>query len=204
MAVYALEAEFRAHGIQTDDFGTASVDALLDAASRIVDRLAGVPANFFAPSDDTINARTFYGDGTAYLRLDPYKNAETPTLAIETDYDLPENIIFTGVEGRQFAVANDQTKRLDLSEYNSSAGRFEGWPLRAAVTVTTKWGFTSLLPDVKAATIELALHTWRKADPARFGVEGDVLTLLNSTIPPTTKLITSELYAEYARTAFAT
>src|SRR5687768_216076 len=74
MADYIESAEVSTYGHEF----AALVDnsALLSAASRLFDKLTEVDDDFYrkAPDEEPIvyTTRDFYGDGTAYLKVDPF------------------------------------------------------------------------------------------------------------------------------------
>lgn len=198
MSVYATKAEIQKQAIEPDSLASVSWETLTGAASRIVDRLSDVPFNFFGKASGSPTSRTFYGDGTALLLLDPYAAATDPVVTMESGYNEP-TWIQEGDEGRQYLVVNEELKQQSFAEFGSWVNRSTGWPDRVSVSVSADWGFTSIPDDVKQATIEIALHTFRKADLAKLTVDGIDPTIANREVPPTVKLITDELRARYSR-----
>lgn len=200
MAQYATKIEAAAFSAELAALDDDQQDPLLVACSRMIDRLCEVPADFFQVAGAAA-ARTFYGDGTAFLRVDAYDPGTAPTVVMETGYDEP-TWIEQGEPGAQFLVVNSQVKEQDVSQYGGADSRYVGWHNRVSVAVTAKWGYPSAVPDeVRQATLDLAIHTWRKADPARLALEGGTPAILNREIPPVVQMITDELRGRLSRKA---
>jgi hypothetical protein len=148
------------------EFGalTGSGPALLvTSASRLFDNLCEVSEDFFAVAGGSFIARDFYGDGTAYLRLDPYtalNSVDPVVMDPDFDVDVPD---YTAIGGS--LVVLEKTKQASDTAA-SFTNRYTGWPLNVKVTVSAKWGFTAIPSDVQLAVIALAIVQWRTADPA--------------------------------------
>jgi len=109
-------------------------------------------------ADIVPTARVFYGDGTNFLRLDPYvPGTLSGTIVMPDGYTAPE---FT-VMGQYLALSADG---LLVSErpWLSLGGWLRGVP----VTATAIWGYESTPADVKQAVIELVIELARSSDPA--------------------------------------
>lgn len=132
-----------------------AVDTLLTAASRLFDNLTGVNEDFYqqAPDPASYTTRTFYGNGTGYLPVDPY-TALNPINPVVVDaansYDVPP---YTERDGM-------------LVLYGSYVSRFTGWNDGVSVAISANWGFAEIPADVQLATVHIAIHLWRTADPA--------------------------------------
>lgn len=198
MSLYATKAEIQDQAVVPDSLRSRSWDGLIAGASRMMDQMCGVSADFFAKAGSSATSRTFYGDGTAFLRLDPYAAATTPVLTMETGYDEP-TWIEQGDEGCQFLIVNEELKRQDLTEYDSWANRFTGWPDRVSVAVSAKWGFTEIPDEVKQATIELAIAMFRRNDPAKLRLNNIDTGYVRESLPATTKAVCARLKAKYSR-----
>lgn len=183
MADYVSEEDISAFGHEFDSLvGTSAISLLITAASRLFDNLCEVKEDYFAIAGDTATARTFYGDGTAYLKVDPFVPTPTPVITIPGDeYEIATT---------DWAIKDDQILWLDRLAGNrywpyDGVNRYTGWHESVPVSVTAKWGFTAVPADVQMAVIHLAWHLRRTADPAFAqisGVEGKAATLELPTI----------------------
>jgi hypothetical protein len=130
-------------------------DLLVTAASRMFDNLTGVGVNYYqaAPNPAAYSTRTFYGNGTGYLPLDPY-TALNPVNPVVVDaayaYDIPTYVQQDGM----------------LVLYGSYLERRSGWVDGVSIAVSANWGFASIPSDVSIACAHIALHLYRTADPA--------------------------------------
>lgn len=138
-------------------------------------------------ADVVATARTFYGDGTNLLKVDPYvPGTLNTTLGMPTGYTAP-----TFTERNGFLWLSSSTGVLQIPRSYSIgwdgypyAGGGYGWPLGVPIAVTAKWGFEATPADVKMAIIEWAINIWRETDPAGLklvGLEGQVL---REAVPP--------------------
>lgn len=186
MGLYATQEEITAFAQEASPDPEVWTQ-LAGAASRFFDKLCEVPTDFFAAAGGTFTARTFYGDGTAYLRLDPYTalNTVTPVVIVDADnvsQEVPEYYERNGflvIKGYGDGIPTRDVSGnvpvfigtgnpIDLTFWNNPfmANGFRGWPSDLKVTVSAKWGFTEIPADVKQAVIQLAIHLWRMSDPA--------------------------------------
>lgn len=164
--MYVTVAEFRGSGSMSPT-AQATTTALPDAeatkiivrASRFFDLLCGVSPGYFEAADTNVSTRTFYGDGSHYLKLDRYvPGSLNTTISLPGDYTAPEFIERDGY--------------LVISSSGVLTSRFApfpcvgGWYCGVPVTVSAKWGFEATPEDVKLAVIELAINLWRELDPA--------------------------------------
>lgn len=155
----------------------AELEALIEQASRMFDLECGLPERYFNPVEIPVaTARTFYGDGTNYLRLPPYVAG-----SLDTSITLPEGYTsptFTEVNG--FLAINSGGVLPPFSRFNN----WYGWQAGVAVTVSAIWGYRETPADVKMAVIELVINLWRETDPATvklINLEGQPL---REKIPP--------------------
>jgi hypothetical protein len=145
---------------------TTVTDLLLTSASRLFDNLTEVPEDFYkaAPNPVAYSSRVFYGDGTAYLRLDPFTALNTVTpVVVDAAFTYALPVYVTDTKRFQLIDAA-HTKR--LSDDFLPVDRYTGWQRSVAVTVSANWGFAAIPADLKIAVIHLAIHQWRTADPA--------------------------------------
>src|SRR5262249_12108993 len=183
---YATLAELKAYGYQSTSADDALLTTILTRASRFFDRAVGVKAGYFIAYNgtDPATARKFWGDGTDYLKTDPYISTLAITVAMPTGYTIPPYI-----ESRTMAHQTDDGQGFFLIRtYSNNESRYGfvkdsnideyagalfaaninyiGWPIGVKVTVTAKWGFDALLEDVKEAVLETAIAIWRGRDQA--------------------------------------
>lgn len=150
---------------------------LIERASRTFDREVGVPDGYFNPPlYPHATARTFYGDGTNILKLDPYvAGSLEETITVPENYTAPDYIAQNG-----YLIRSSDTG------IPNSIGRYDnyGWMARIPVTVTAQWGYEYTPADVKSAVIELAINLWREVDPATAKLSGMDGSIRRETIPP--------------------
>lgn len=159
MSQYVQSSVLEQFGQEVDSLPQVGQDIVLQAASRIFDKLCGVPDNFFAKAGASATDQTFYGDGTAFLKLPPFIG--TPTVAIPGSEYTPED--YTVVNGS--LVILGRTTRRNLNEYERN-DRFTGWYDAVPITVTARWGWTAIPDDVQFAVMQIAINMWRQGDPA--------------------------------------
>lgn len=164
--MYASIAEFRGAGVMSvtaqateNALPDAQVTTLLTRASRFFDLLCGVSPGYFEAAGASATSRTFYGNGTQFLRLDRYvAGSLNATLTFPDGYTSPEFIERDG-----YLVIKDSAGVLSPYPYR---GCGYGWYAGVPITVSAKWGYESTPEDVKLAVIELAINLWRELDPA--------------------------------------
>jgi hypothetical protein len=164
MSDYATIEQIQALADEPDS--TASPDAwelIAGSASRLFDKLVEVPDDFFAVAGDTATARTFYGDGTAYLQLAPFVATPTPVVDIPGGEYTVEADDFTVKDGKLIFL--NLTRRMSDTQY-PPYDRFTGWHDAVAVEVTAKWGFSEIPKDVTYAVCQIALWLWRQREEA--------------------------------------
>lgn len=154
---YCSTDEVRAIGTQLTENALPgpTLEALIERASRFFDLECGVEPGYFAPNASAASARVFYGDGTNYLKLDPFVPSPAPTLIVPDGYTAPEFIVRDGY--------------LILSSSGVSApGLYwtSRWWIGVPIIVTAKWGYSATPADVKMSVIELVINVYRETDPA--------------------------------------
>lgn len=164
--MYITKAEFRGAGTMpktaqatTVALPDAELDDLIEKASRYFDLLCGKKPEYFEAAGNTPSSRTFYGDGTHYLKLDQYvPGSLNTTLTLPTGYTAPD---FVERDGHLQITASNGVLLTSSSPLFS-----EGWWANVPITVSAKWGFEATPEDVKLAIIELVVNLWRETDPA--------------------------------------
>jgi hypothetical protein len=168
----------------TNALTPAELDALIEQASRMFDLECGVSPGYFNPAPIPIpTSRTFYGDGTNYLRLPPYIAG-----SLDTSITLPEGYTsptFTELNGQ--LVINSNGMLPPFSQFYNCLWR--GWYTGVAVTVSAIWGWRETPADVKAAVIEWVLNLHRETDPVSVKLKNLEGQPLRESIPPRVKLV---------------
>lgn len=161
------------------------LEALIEQASRYFDLVCGVAPEYFEAAEDTATERVFRGQGLNYLHLDPYIPG-TLTATYPDGYTIPD------FEERQGYLVVTSGGFAPPFTYSS------GWHSGIAITVSAKWGFQEVLPEVKNAVIELTLNLWRETDPATVKLVGLEGQPLREDLPPRVKNICRKLRSKYA------
>lgn len=180
--MYVTKAEFRGAGTMpmVQQATTAAIpddqlDDLIEMASRFFDLLCGVEPGYFEEAGLTATARTFYGNGSRFLKLDRYvPGSLNATLSYPTGYTALDY-----VERDGYLVITDSTGVLSSSLRWSS-----GWYSGVPITVTAKWGFAATPADVKLAVIELAANLWSELDPKHLKLVAPEHLPLREKAPP--------------------
>lgn len=194
--VYCTPAEVREAGTQitasgpvaaTDDYLTK----LIERASRFFDSVVGVAPGFFEPAGATTSARTFYGDGTNFLKLDAYVSG-----SLNTTISVPEGYTAPSFIERQGYLVLTTTEGGLLHQWPPFPSWWRigaGWWAGLPITVTAKWGYEATPADVKLAVIELTINLLRETDPAAIKLINTEGLAIREKLPPRVKAI-AELY----------
>lgn len=163
--------------------GDDLVAAIIERVSRMFDLEVGVPEGYFNRSiQAAASSRTIYGDGTNYLKLDPYvAGSLNTTVTMPDGYTVPSFI-----ERGGYLIAGTNGN-LPVRGFQNGLW-LEGVP----VTITAKWGFFETPADVKHAVIEWSINVWRETDPASLrliNLEGGVL---RESVPPRTREVINQ------------
>lgn len=146
-------------------------------------------------ADVTTSDRTFYGDGTNYLRLDPYvAGSLDPTIIFPTGYTAPG---FVERDGYLVQSSNGILPPFAPSIFS------QGWSRGVPVTVTALWGYDSTPADVKSAIIELVINLWRETDPASLKLTNLEGQPLREKLPPRVSEIVRLYRTKVAEVMFA-
>lgn len=173
----ATEVREVATQITTGVIDDTTLGKVIERASRFFDRECGVSEGYFEPAGSS-SARTFYGDGGSYLRLDPYvAGSLNTTLVLPSGYTAPE---FAEIGGFLVLKATNSTlltrEVIGRSDY--------GWQSGVPVTVTAQWGHAATPADVKMAVIEMVINLVRETDPATLNLLDLERQPLRERIPP--------------------
>lgn len=167
----------------TNALPVAELEALIEQASRMFDLECHVPEGYFNPSPIPIaQSRTFYGDGTNYLRLDPYIAG-----SLDTSITLPEGYTApTFTEQGGFLILNSEGVLPPSRRWGEYGWEYQrdGWWSGVPVTVSAIWGWRETPSDVKMAVIELVINLHRETDPQSLKLTGIEGQPLREKIPP--------------------
>lgn len=185
--MYCTPAEVREAGTQiTESAPVKATEAyltkLIERASRYFDLVCGVTPGFFESAGSTATARTFYGDGTNFLRLDSYINGSlNAAVSVPDGYEAP-----TFIERNGFLVlSSNGSLSHRIAPYPSfSVNGYGGWWSGVPITVTAKWGYEATPADVKMAVIELVINLLRETDPAAVKLVGTEGQVIREKMPP--------------------
>lgn len=159
-----------------------ALSVLIERASRIFDQLCGVEPEHFEPAGVNATPRTFYGDGTYFLKLDPYvPGSLNATITVPSQYTAPDFIERDGY----LQITGSDGILLSRSYYDAA----EGWWMNVPVTVSAKWGYVDTPQDVKHAVIELAANLWQETDPSNIKLRNLEGQPLREKYPPRVKMI---------------
>lgn len=194
--VYCTPAEVREAGTQitasapvaaTDDYLTK----LIERASRWFDLAVGVEPEFFEAAGANATARTFYGDGTNFLRLDAYvAGTLNPTISVPEGYTVPS---FIERDGYLVLTTSEGGLFHQWPPFPSWWRIGSGWWGGVPITVTARWGYAATPADVKLAVIELVVNLLRETDPAAIKLINTEGLAIREKYPPRVKAII-ELY----------
>jgi hypothetical protein len=165
----------------TDDV----VTKVIERASRIFDLVCDVEPEHFEAAGASATSRTFYGDGTNFLRLDPYvEGSLSATITLPSGYTSPS---FVEREGLLILVDSLGVRYPStLSWYGT------GWYENVPVTVSARWGFAATPADVKHAVIELVINLIKEVDPASIKMMNLDGIVLREKLPPRVEMIASK------------
>lgn len=177
MYVETEDVRSLAQGMSVDEFGESELEALIDRASRIFDLACGVPAGHFEAADDDASDRTFYGNGTNFLRLDPYVEG-----SLNTTLTYPDSS-YTALE---FVERDGYLVRCDENGVLVSRSGY-GWYENVPIVVSARWGYDATPDDVKSAIVEFVINIFRETDPAFLKLVSIDNQPLREVMPPRVK-----------------
>lgn len=131
------------------------IDALINAASVLVDRYTKRPAEYFKDrSADAASERRYRGEGKNYLRLGKWFGSDpaitSPIVSATSVYVHPEN---------GWIYYNDQPSN-DMPEYIPGELSRNFFCAGQLYVVTAKWGFEAVPDDIAMATALIAGKAW--------------------------------------------
>ena len=224
MSDYVTGSQIADFAQEFDALSQNGQDLIATSASRLFDNLCDVDPGFFAASSGEY-FKTFYGDGTAYLRLLPYTGViATGQIVILDNDDIEQEIpeyfeqngylvikgYGQGVPTRDVMNAGPSFFTSSWSPWNTqnpawntsaSATFFAGWPLNLEITVSAAWGFPTIPADVQQATIQLAIHLWRIGDPAFAAVSQSGHAFTQHAVPTAVQIMADNYRKRYKQYA---
>ena len=206
---YVTLADARAYTYQSQTTDDIILTQMIVRASRIFDAACSVPDEFFAQGNaaQTTSTRTFWGDGTDHLLIDPHLSSYDPVATMPTGFQvLPYTYVNPYKNARQYAgqdfflvrtYGESQSRVSALQERRdfffaefSNQIDYIGWPAGIAVTVSAKWGWDSTPQDVQEAVLEMVALMFRSRDQAfarAVAIDGNVI--VNSAMTPRAQAI---------------
>jgi hypothetical protein len=182
--------------IQSDE--ASIIEGYVYAVSAFIDSYLKVPPGYFKPSAEQPTQKTFYGDGTDYIRLPPYTGDATVTLPDyydpATDYEIRDGYIVR----LHLAESTTTFTLMDVDKWNRYFNRDPlygnyGWQVGEAIKVTARWGYAEVPADIELACRRLVERLWRTKDGQVSGVVGDIIrpdgTAIQQALPPFVKLV---------------
>lgn len=158
MGAYATQDAIRRAAFAVGRGDEIRFDDYVERASRMIDLLCGVPADWFAPAPEQASALIFVGEGTAYLPTDPFV-AGSVADAVYCDGE----------------VAPDWRERRDSNGQCWLIARAgDVWSFDADVEVVARWGFADTPADIVSATVEITVTLWNQRDAKLARVIADV------------------------------
>jgi hypothetical protein len=145
---------------------SALKQSLLDA-SRLFENELIAPEDFFAPAGEDYEERTFYGNGTQFLTLQPYVSIEYIRDEDGVDYDANEYILTTS------NIYYPNGYRLKWRFRSCSS---KGWNWFDKVTVSARWGFKCVPPDVTVAIKNMGCLMFLTNSMSRLGLNTDTIS----------------------------
>ena len=206
---YVTLAQARQYVYQSQTSDEPFLTDLIERASRIFDAACSLPDEYFLAGDPSqaVTSRTFWGDGTDHLVVDPYLSTYDPVATMPTGFQvLPYTYVNPYKNARQYAgqdffllrtYGESQSRVSALQErrdyfYAEFSNQIDyiGWPAGIAVTVAAKWGWDSTPQDVQEAVLEMVALLFRSRDQAfarAVAIDGNVV--VNSAMTPRAQAI---------------
>lgn len=206
---YVTMDQVRAYVYQSQDADEEFLTRIVTRASRIFDLAASLPDGYFSKGStaQTASIRYFWGDGTDYLKVDPYLSSPAPVVTMPTGFavlnhvevnpnknprqNTPGEFYLSRRYGDNYSTLAALNERRDyfFAEFSNQVD-YVGWPAGIRVGVTAKWGWDSTPAEVQEAVLETIASIWRGKDQgfAR-AVAVDGIAVINSPLPPRAQLI---------------
>lgn len=155
---YATEDDLRHCAFQVGQGDEDRLLLILSRASEIIDLACEVPRGYFARAGASSCARTFIGQGTRRLRIDPHVGPVKCAEYSDGQAYTPE-----------FDEHVDRARNCWLIARDCAA-----WRDGAVIEVQARWGWEQVPEEIVQATCELTIAIWRGRDSAYARVVADV------------------------------
>lgn len=179
MDVYANQDELLADYLPDVKTATekATVGRILAAVTRQIDSYCKRPAGYFAPADAQPAPRSFYGEGTNYLRLPAH---------VAGSIDLETGVAVTGHPIKNWV------ERGGWLYMTCGLGKLGGtWVRGTEYTVRARWGYEQTPEDIAEACRQLVVHYYERqrgtigqVTPGGFVIERDMPPSVKTMLAP--------------------
>ncbi len=206
---YVTLDQVRAYVYQSQDADEDLLIRITTRAARIFDAACSLPDGYFAQgsSGQTASIRYYWGNGTDYLKVDPYLPSPAPIVTMPTGFavlnwvevnpytpsqqNTPGEFFLSrryGADYSSFAALNERRDYF-FAEFSNQVD-YVGWPAGIRVGVTAKWGWDKTPEEVQEAVLETVANIWRSKDQgfAR-AVAIDGIAIINQPLPPRAQMI---------------
>ncbi len=206
---YVTMDQVRAYVYQSQDADEDLLIRITTRAARIFDAACSLPDGYFAQgsSGQTASIRYYWGNGTDYLKIDPYLPSPAPIVAMPSGFavlnwvevnpyknsqqNTPGEFFLSrryGDDYSSFAALNERRDYF-FAEFSNQVD-YVGWPAGIRVGVTAKWGWDRTPEEVQEAVLETVANIWRSKDQgfAR-AVAIDGIAVINQPLPPRAQMI---------------
>ncbi len=152
------------------------------AASRVFDRAANAPDDFFAKAPVAASERTFRRNETKYLLLSPYVTGSIES--VKSKFGNVETVFLP-------AAYEEKDGYLIFDDVYLTPFYFDYLNL----TVKARWGFADVPADIQQAVIEQGIFMWRRKDLSFAEMAGISTAALAAKMSPTCQLV-AEFYRD--------
>ena len=206
---YVTLDQVRAYVYQSQDADEDLLLKIIPRAARIFDAACSLPDGYFAAglTAQTASIRYCWGDGTDYLKVDPYLSSTVPVVTMPSGFaelnwievnanknarqNTPGEFYLVRRYGDNYSNFQALNERRDFffAEFSNQVD-YVGWPAGIRVGVTAKWGWDSTPQEVQEAVLEMVANIWRSKDQgfAR-AVAVDGIAVINQPLPPRAQMI---------------
>jgi hypothetical protein len=179
MADYVTTEELSDYLLGASAAADAKKASAVTRASRLFDRLCGVPNDYFSVADADPTTKLITGNGSTILNLPPFVGSLGVVIyEPETDWQQTIEDTFFVLKGR----APNQTletfrdrrfdafDRLDYFDWQRDWEPTWGWHTRSVwrenrhYSISARWGWEAVPEDVKAAVTQIAISLMRDLD----------------------------------------
>lgn len=176
----------RAFAVAEDASPEEVWELLADSASLVFDRACELGGNFFAVTSGTATSKTFPINKTGYYTLPPYISATAPIITFD-------GTVLTVTEEYRIFEEDDKPSILFAPSLKSDSEL----PNPNSFTISAKWGFLAIPPDVEQAVIEQAIFMWRRKDLNFAEVSGVSTEAVKQQLCPTCAFVAEKYKEKY-------